>query len=109
MKMSRWDCQLWFEEHYPGRKLQKSACIGCPYQADRNWREMKINDPVSWSDLVDFDHSLRSGERNVFGMKFPAYVHKSMKPIDEVDFSTATDNGQLDMFSAEECEGMCGV
>ena len=109
MKMSRWDCQLWFEERYPDRKLQKSACIGCPYQSDRNWREMKINDPVSWADLVDFDQSLRSGDRNVFGMKFPAYVHKSMKPIDEVDFSIETDNGQLDMFSAEECEGMCGV
>ena len=106
--MTRWDCQLWFEERFPDRKLQKSACIGCPYQSDRQFREMKLNDPKSWEDLVDFDHSLRSGVRHAFGMKFPAYIHKTMTPIDEVDFSNETDNGHLDMFG-EECEGMCGV
>jgi len=108
MKMSRWDCQVWFEKNYPGQPLQKSACIGCPYKNDRDWKNMKENDPVSWADLVDFDHSLRNGNRNAFGAKFPVYVHRSMKPIDEIDFSD-DDSGQLDLFSAEECEGMCGV
>ena len=107
MKMSRWDCQVWFEANYPDRKLQKSACIGCPYKSDRDWKNMKDNDPVSWADLVDFDNALRSGPRNAFGAKFPVYIHKSMKPISEVDFSTK-DTGQMDMFG-EECEGMCGV
>ena len=106
--MARYDCQLWFEENYPGRPLGRSACIGCPYRSDNSWRQMRDNDTVSWTDAVEFDHALRSGDREAFGMSHPVYLHKSMSPLDEVDLSTETDRGQLDMFG-EECEGLCGV
>jgi len=106
--MSRHDCQVWFEKHYPSRTLSRSACIGCPYHNDNEWRKMKDSDPVSWADAVEFDHALRSGKRSAFGAKKPVFVHRSVMPLDEVDLSTETDRGQLDMFG-EECEGMCGV
>ena len=106
--MSRHDCQVWFEENYVGRPLSRSACIGCPYRSDDSWRQMRDNDTVSWTDAVEFDHALRSGDREAFGMSHPVYLHKSMTPLDEVDLSTETDRGQLDMFG-EECEGLCGV
>jgi len=102
--MSRQDCQRWFESHYPGRKLAKSACIACPFHNDQNWRDMKANDPTSWAEAVDFDNSIRdsgSGGRSQF-------VHRSCKPLDEVDFRSSEERGQLNMFN-EECEGMCGV
>lgn len=108
--MTRHDCNLWFNENYPDRPpLEKSSCIGCPFKSDEQWRDMKNNDPVSWIDVVEFDKALRSGDRHAFGQKAPVYVHGSLKPIDEVDFRDATDRGQLEMFSAEECLGMCGV
>ena len=31
LKMSRADCQAWWDAHYPHRPLEKSACIGCPF------------------------------------------------------------------------------
>ena len=106
--MTRHDCRIWFEENYPGRTLARSACIGCPYHNDLEWREMRDADPVSWIDAVDFDHSLRSGDQPAFGAKEPVYLHSSMIPLDQVDLSTAADRGQLDLFT-NECEGMCGV
>lgn len=69
---------------------------------------MKDDDPKSWNDAVEFDKALRSGKRNAFGAKEPVYLHSSMIPLDEVDLSTETDKGQLDLFT-NECEGMCGV
>ena len=69
---------------------------------------MQLNDPVSWNDAVVFDQRLRTGDRNPFGIKETAYLHQSLIPLDQVDFSNEQDRGQLDMFG-EECEGMCGV
>ena len=106
--MSRHDCQVWFEENYPGRPLARSACIGCPYRSDDSWRQMRDNDTASWTDAVDFDHALRSGERQGFGMAHPVFLHSKRIPLDTVDLATETDRGQLDMFG-EECEGLCGV
>ena len=36
------------------------------------------------------------------------FVHRSRKPLAEVDFRTAEEAGQINMFG-NECEGMCGV
>ena len=107
-RMTRYQCLLWFQEKYPDRNLVRSACIGCPYHNNNEWRNIRDNDSESWNDLVEFDHALRSGTRHAFGMKAPVYLHIDLKPIDEVDLSTEQDKGQLDMFG-EECEGMCGV
>lgn len=107
--MTRHDCNLWWQENYPDRPpLTKSACIGCPFKGDDQWRDMRDNDPDGWSDLIDFDNSLRSGKRDAFGMKFSTYVHHSRQPMETADLSTPQDKGQLDLFG-EECEGMCGV
>jgi len=106
--MTRHDCQIWFQANYPGRPLSRSACIGCPYRNDREWRQMRDTDPTSWHDAVEFDYAMRRGKRNGFGMKAPTYLHRSLIPLDEVDLTTQQDRGQLEMFG-EECEGMCGV
>jgi len=106
--MSRQNCLQWFDKNYPGRTLAKSACIGCPYHNDVLWRDMKINDPVSFADAVDFDANIRKDGAKLGGMRLQQYLHKSCKPLDEVDFRNAEDMGQLNMFN-NECEGMCGV
>lgn len=108
MNMTRNDCRLWFGEHYPGRTLSRSACIGCPYRSDKEWRTMQKQDPISWNDAVDFDHAMRQGSRHAFGMRNKTYLHQLTIPLDEVDLRSEQDKGQLDMFG-EECEGMCGV
>lgn len=40
------------------------------------------------------------------GQEQPAFVHRSCRPLDEVDFDPQRD--QVDLF-VNECEGMCGV
>jgi hypothetical protein len=101
--MSRNDCLRWFAKHYPDRSLAKSACVACPFHNDAMWRDMKINDAVSFDQAVEFDHAIRNSGTNA-----KQYVHRSCQPLDEVDFRNLEDFGQLNMFN-NECEGMCGV
>ena len=35
-------------------------------------------------------------------------MHRSLKPLRDVDFRTMEEMGQLNFFT-DECEGMCGV
>lgn len=103
-KMSRQSCLRWFNERYPSRTLAKSACIACPFHNDAMWRDMKANDPESWDQAVEFDHAIRDKGRN--GSQ--QYVHRSCKPLEEVDLRSLEDMGQLNFFN-NECEGMCGI
>lgn len=102
-QMRRHNCITWFEEHYSGRPLAKSACIACPFHDNTLWRDMKINDPKSFEDAVIFDKKIRNKGRN----DVKQYVHRSCLPLDQVDFDNAEDKGQMSFL--DECEGMCGV
>ncbi len=106
--MSRQDCLRWFEAAFPGRVLAKSACIACPFHNDALWRDMKLHDPRSFAEAVAFDHAIRRGSGSLGKMREKQFVHRSRKPLDEVDFRNLEDMGQLNMFN-HECEGMCGV
>jgi len=100
--MTRQDCLNWMERNgYP--QPPKSSCIGCPFHSDHEWRAIKA-DPESWNDAVEIDAIIRH-QPKIRGMQF---MHRSCKPLDEVDLSTAADHGQIDLFN-NECEGMCGV
>lgn len=103
-RMSRGDCLQWMERRgYP--RPPRSACTFCPYHNDAEWRAIKNGPADEWASVVELDKSIRSG---VKGTRDRLYLHRSCVPIDEIDFSTAEDRGQLNMFG-NECEGMCGV
>ena len=102
--MSRRDCLDWLDSNgYP--RPPKSACVACPFHNDGMWRDMRDNDPASWDEAVKFDAEFRSGFE---GGKSEIFLHRSLKPLDQVDLSTAEDRGQLNFF-INECEGMCGL
>lgn len=104
--LSRQDCIDWFSQRYPEHHLPRSACIGCPYRTDAEWREMKETDSVSWWDAVVVDAAIRqtSQARRFDGKVF---LHRSRRPLNFVEFA-APDSIQPPLFT-EECEGMCGV
>lgn len=102
--MSRQDCIRWMRERY-GKTPPKSSCTFCPYHDDALWRDMKLHDPESWADAVDIDRRIRNGVR---GTTQKLYLHRSMTPLDQVDFRNAADAGQISLFD-DDCEGMCGV
>ena len=105
---SRAQLLKWFTEHYPGRYLPRSSCIGCPYRTDGEWKWLKANAPSSFQEAVFVDRALREVPvvRNAITRKGHAYLHKSRVPLSEVDFEEATD---YDSYMVEECEGLCGI
>lgn len=105
-RMSRGDCLEWFKREYPGRPLVKSACWFCPFKKNDEWRRTRDEQPKEWAKAVAFDKAIRKGSVAARGEWF---LHRQMKPLDEVDLSTQADRGQVEFSFLDECEGMCGV
>lgn len=107
-RITRQQCLDWNRKN--GYELPpRSACIGCPFHSDKEWREMKLYDTESWADAVNFDEAMRADPAvadGLFGGQ--AYLHRKRIPLREVDLSNEEDRGQLNLFG-NECEGMCGL
>lgn len=108
-RMSRHDCIRWLvKNNHP--IPPKSACRFCPYISNSRLREMRDNAPQEWQKLKAFDREIRERQKKTInGAKITGtiYIHRSCKPIGEVDLHTAEDLGQQNMFG-NECEGLCG-
>jgi hypothetical protein len=105
-KITRRDCIDWCKERgYP--EPPRSACIGCPFKSQDEWIYLKQN-PEEWADAVDFDNQLRENLAVRSRFRGTAYLHKSGKPLPEVDLRTSEELGVQSLFN-QECEGMCGL
>jgi hypothetical protein len=101
-RMSRSDCEQWLRRHdYP--VPVKSACTFCPYRSDYEWRQLRDRDPEGWAEALRVDYLIRNSPR----MKHRAFLHRSLKPLADVDLATAEDDGQGNML--EVCEAGCGL
>jgi hypothetical protein len=101
--MRRGECAKWMTDR--GHPLpKKSACTFCPFHDDLYWYRIRKDFPEVWKDAVEFDHQIRQGKLR--GVKEDAFLHQSLKPLDQVEFDH--NPGQRDFFD-EECEGMCGL
>jgi hypothetical protein len=96
LRMSRADCRAYLERR-GWRSVPRSACCGCPYLSDADWIE-RAHAP-EWQDTVRLSHALAETGQ---------YMHRYLKPLDQIDFATPAEKGQMDLFG-EDCEGMCGV
>lgn len=106
--ISRQDCLAWMaRNNYP--QPPRSACTFCPYHSDAEWRNIRDNDPEAWSEALEVDAMIRGDGAGICGIKKPIYLHRSCQPLVSVDFSTAEDRGQLNLFSLNDCVGMCGT
>ena len=110
-RMNRWDCLEWLKRNdYP--EPPRSACTFCPYRSNAEWRRLRDEAPDDFAKAVKLDDAIRPGfNSRVEGDKRTGelYLHRSLTPLKDVDFSTEAERaGQADLFG-EECEGMCGV
>jgi hypothetical protein len=104
MEMSRKDCRNWFSSKGLPQP-PRSSCLGCPFHDDSEWKCIKES-PEEWADVVAFDKAIRK----CGGMRGDVFLHAKRIPLDEVDFTTAEDMGQLNLLSwRDECAGVCGV
>jgi hypothetical protein len=110
LNMTRHDCLRWMEANgYP--KPPRSACVYCPFHSDHEWRRLKTEEPQEFRRAVEFEKKLQESKAMTDNFRSRPFLHKSLVPLGEVDFSTPEDNGQIPLWSSftEECEGMCGV
>ena len=110
MGMKRHDCLNWMRKNgYP--QPPRSACVYCPFHSDAEWRRLRDQEPNEFSKAVEVEKKMQRVHDSVTTAgKFKGipFLHASLVPLDEVDFSTDEDHGQQLLFD-NECEGMCGV
>jgi hypothetical protein len=83
-----------------GWDAPRSACIGCPFHSDAEWRSLT---KAEMADAVEVDEAIR--DQGGSGRQF---MHAKRIPLKDVDFRTDKEIGQPDLF-LNECEGMCGL
>ncbi|MFF9197309.1 hypothetical protein ACF09L_19085 [Streptomyces sp. NPDC014779] len=72
----------------------KSACIGCPFHGNAQWRRLRDDNPEEWADAVAFDSAIRAGNARGNALGKPllgeAYLHRSRLPLDEAPIDRVT-------------------
>lgn len=102
-RLRRVDCLRYLKEKsFP--KPERSACVFCPYQTNKEWAKIQENKKY-WGISIKIDKQIRNLSQK--GEKDRLYLHNYKKPLEDIDF---TDN-QLDMFEGFdlECDGVCGL
>lgn len=89
-------------ERILGFTPKKSSCIICPFHDNTHWLEIKKEYPDEFEKACVFDEKIRNGLK----YKHELYLHKSRKPLKEVDLQE--NQITLDEF-INECEGFCGI
>lgn len=108
-RMRRHDCLDWMKQNgHP--EPPRSACVYCPFHSDTEWRRLRDNEPDEFLRAIDFDKKLREIHKNHNkNLNMEVYIHNSCKPLDEIDFDSDEQKGQIVWDFQAECEGMCGV
>ena len=105
-KMDRDGCHAWMERH--GWTAPRSACIGCPFHRDDEWRRLRDHAPDEWEQAVHFDEAFRERQRaGLLPMVGEPYVHDSRVPLREANIEEYRD-GIYPLFG-EDCSGFCGT
>ncbi len=95
--MSRKDCLEWWQTRYD-RPLERSACIGCPYQSPQRWVEL-------FAEAVEIDANMRG---KLAFAKEP-YLHPRRIPLAEAVGLDEVGLGPEGDGFGNECQGYCGV
>ena len=104
--MSRRDCMAWWAARYY-RPLERSACVGCPYQSRRRWVETMRRWPGLFAEAVEIDASMR----DMLAFAKEPYLHPRRIPLAEavrLDQEEMGSGMDRDGF-VSECGGHCGV
>jgi hypothetical protein len=103
----RTDCERYLRRNGFGA-TPKSACIGCPFHGNRQWREMRDEHPEEFADAVAFDAAIRAGNARANEDGSPllgeAFLHRSRLPLDQAPIDRVTSHEwrsrQTDIFDA---------
>lgn len=104
---TRSDCLRYLRSRGYGQ-TPKSACVGCPFHGNRQWREMRDERPEEFADAVEFDRAIRAGNARANEDGSPllgeAFLHRSRLPLDQAPIDRVTSHEwksrQGDIFDA---------
>lgn len=70
----------------------RSACIGCPYKSNAEWRRLRDGNAEEWADAVAFDRGLREMPARMASglLNVDAYLHPSLLPLDQAPIDGLT-------------------
>ena len=110
-EMKRGHCLRWLKDYGVPHQVERSACVFCPYKSDGEWQSLKMHNAAGWTRALEIDAMLRNGSSQAaYGMKNPMFLHRSCRPLSEIDFRTPEQRGvQPEMPFVAECTGMCGL
>ena len=97
--MDRSDCIKFFKKNNFPTPI-KSSCVFCPYHSNDFWKDLKKENGSAWKMSIEVDKKIRKKR----GMKGDMYLHPSLKPLEDIDFS----DNQLTI-EGFDCEGHCGL
>jgi hypothetical protein len=91
--MSRKDCDRYLRSK-GWDAVSKSACIGCPFHGNRQWRELRDDHPAEWADAVAFDAAIRNGSARANAqnqeLRGSMFLHRSRVPLSEAPVDRVT-------------------
>lgn len=90
LDMSRKDCVRFLASRGWGDTV-KSACIGCPFHGNAQWRDLRDN-PDEWADAVAFDEAIRKGGSHGLPLDGEAFLHRSRVPLPIAPIDRVTRN-----------------
>jgi len=98
---NRQNCIAWLSRHYADRQIPRSACIGCPFKVNVEWRYLRNQFPKEWQDAIKVDRSLREkGNKDTF-------LHYSCEPLESANLGDDPNQMSFGGFG-NECLGYCG-
>ncbi len=106
--MSRRDCETWLRERQY-RVPRKSACVFCPYKDNTEWLDLKENAPDEFARAVSIDQAIRNGNPSKGLTTTTMALHRSLKPLETIDFRKSDAPDQRRFGFANDCLGMCGI
>lgn len=103
-RMTRDDCHEWMAQH--GWTAPRSACIGCPFHRNDEWRRLRDEHPDEWAEAIEFDEVFRQRQRDgLLAMQGLPFLHDSRVPLAEANI----DEGVGGVEVGEDCTGFCGT
>ena len=107
--LTRANCIEWLQGRVP-HEVPRSACVFCPFHSDTEWDRLRTAGGGDWARAVEVDAALRSsGAVANRDMQQTMYVHRSCKPLTQIEFHPRVNAKESQLGFGLECEGVCGV
>lgn len=107
LRMRRQDCLNWMKSNgFP--EPPRSSCVYCPFHKASEWRRLQTEEPESFAAAAKFERNIQKAKAKSDDFNSVPFLTRHCKPLDQIDFRSDVEKGQMELGFMDECEGMCG-